>query len=462
VRTRIVLAGRTLAVVLVSTALFGACSGMPTTDGAPPLTDLSPAATAARAQALGASDVTVQPATDGGFILGGKLDGDQFALAFPASWNRDGLLFAHGYSTPGTPVAVAQDPVGKDVGGGALKEAYAEGFAVGHSAYDKAGLGVQTGAENTLRLRNFLTDLGGKRTYVMGDSMGGGIVVTLLEMHPDAFAGGLARCGAVNSWETLIDQLMDMRVVYNFLTEGTPYSLAGEKDVRKNAIAPEPPASVKAEAAQAYVFGQMIKTARPALDLWITAQKNPDGREAHIIRIVTAIGGFEYDPASVAFPLLTVALGAEDMAATAGGWLYDNTSRVYSAPGMTDAEIEALNTGVQRVAAVPAARQYLRQWHTATGQLGAPLITVHNSIDSLVPYSQEEALARAVEAAGRQDRLLQFTVPAVRAPLPVYGIEGYTHCGFNKPETIAAWKFLRQWVETGARPTTTTLGDGVR
>ena len=123
---------------------------------------------------------------------------------------------------------------------------------------------------------------------------------------------------------------------------------------------------------------------------------------------------------------------------------------------------QALHDGVQRVAAVPAARQYLRQWHTATGQLGAPLITVHNSIDSLVPYSQEEALARAVEAAGRQDRLLQFTVPAVRAPLPVYGIEGYTHCGFNKPETIAAWKFLRQWVETGARPTTTTLGDGVR
>lgn len=446
----------------ISRAAFAvaACVALVACAGAPPsppaaIELISPAreAVAAQAKSLGAVDVSVIDAPDGGFTLGGKLGGDQFALAFPASWNRSGLLYAHGYSTPGTPVSVADDPVGKDIGGGALQQAYADGFVVGHSAYPKAGLGVEAGTTSTLRLREFLGKLGGARIYVMGDSMGGSIVVTLLEKYPDAFAGGLARCGVVNSWEVLVDQLFDMRVVYTYLTEGTPYALPGEKDVRKNAFAPEPPATVKAEAAQGYVFGQMLKAGRPVLNLWVKAQKNPDGPEAKTARIVAAVGGFDYDAASLAFPLITVALGAEDMAATAGGWMYDNTQKVYSAPGMTEADIAALNAGVQRVKADPVARQYLRTWHTATGKLGAPLVAFHNSIDSLVPYEQEEELAKTVRAAGRQDRLLQFSVPPTRAALPVGGVEGYTHCGFTKDQTLAAWKLLTQWVETGVKPT---------
>ena len=61
----------------------------------------------ARANRLGATDIRTQPAPQGGFILGGKLDGDQFAVAFPANWNGNALLFAHGYSTPGSPIAAS-------------------------------------------------------------------------------------------------------------------------------------------------------------------------------------------------------------------------------------------------------------------------------------------------------------------------------------------------------------------
>lgn len=407
---------------------------------------------AAQASRLGATDVTATGRADGGVTINGRLDGNQFALAFPKGWTGDGLLYAHGYSPPGTPVAVSPDPVDKGLGTGALGEAYAQGFAVGHSAYAKAGLGVEAGANATARLRDLLARMGGKRIYVMGDSMGGGIVVTLLELYPRAFAGGLARCGVVANWQDLLGRLTDMRLAYNALTKGTPYALPGNQDVRRDAMSSRPPAGTPDAAAQAYVFAQIAKVGMPPLALWTAAQKDPTGREARIVRAVTTIGGFEYDAASLAYPLVTAALGADDMAATAGGWVHGNIGKVYAAPSLTAEENAALNRDIQRVEAAPQAVAYLRKWHTATGRIEAPLVTVHNRIDSLVPYAQEAQLAAAVAKAGRTAKLAQFTVPPTRAPLPIGGIEGYTHCGFDRGQTLAAWNALRAWGEQGRKP----------
>ena len=400
-----------------------------------------------KATSAGATDVKARKRSDGGVVLGGKIQGAQFALVIPASWNGDGLVYAHGYTAPGTPVEVAEDPVEKP---GLLKDAYEQGFVVGHSAYDKAGLGVETGAVNTLRLRDLAAQLGAKRIYVSGDSMGGGIVVALLETKPEAFAGGLARCGVVNSWTELLARLYDMRAAYTYLTRGTPYAYA-EADLRKNVIKPEPPALIKGAAAQFYVFGQMMKMAGPPLALWAAAQKNPQGPEARIVRQVTTIGGFEYDAASLAYPLVTAALASEDLTATAGGWVYDNDGRDFSTPDMSPEEAKAINAGVQRLKADPAALSYLERWHTASGRLKTPLVTMHNSIDSLVPYSQELAFSQAVAKAGASDFLAAYAVPPTKAPLPG-GQEGYTHCGFTREQTAAAWNALRSWVETGRKP----------
>lgn len=405
-----------------------------------------------RARALGATDVTAKPAPDGGVTLGGKLSGAQFALVFPARWMGDGALYAHGYSTPGTPVAVEADPVAKGPGAGLFKTIYGQGFAVGHSAYDKAGLGVETGVRNTMRLRDLLAGLGGKRIYVVGDSMGGGIVIALLERHPRAFAGGLARCGVVDSWQTLLGQLTDMRLAYNVLARGTPYVLPGEQDVRADALSSVPPAGTPDAAAPPYVWSRLAQVAQPPLALWMAAQRNPEGAEARIVRQVTAIGGFDYDAASLAYPLVTTTLGASDMVATAGGWIYDNRRKHYTVPGMTAQEEKALNADIQRVRADRKATAYLRRWHEATGRISTPLITLHNRIDSLVPYAQETGFEAKVRKNRRDRFLAAYAVPPTRAPLPVGGVEGNTHCGFSPAQTLAAWNALHQWGETGRKP----------
>jgi len=406
----------------------------------------------ARANRLGATDIKTQPAPQGGFILGGKLEGDQFAVAFPANWNGNALLFAHGYSTPGSPIAVSEDPIGKGTGaGGMLSAAYEDGLAAGHSAYDKAGMGVQTATENTLRLRNFLTKLGTKRTYIGGASMGGNIVLSLIEQHPRAFAGGLAVCGVTNGWESLFGQLIDMRITYNYLTRGTPYALPGEQDATRNALPTSPPAG-DASNIEAYRWGQISKIALPVLSLFQAAAANPTGPEARIARQVAAVGGFEAEPSSVAFPLVTGTLGADDLAETFGGQIFDNSNKTYALPEMSAAEQAGFNAGVQRIRADRVAVANARRWHQATGRFRVPLVTMHNRIDSLVPYSQAVALGGIVRKAGNERRLVQFEVPATRAPLPVGGVEGYTHCGFSTEQGANAWRALYNWAETGKRP----------
>lgn len=119
---------------------------------------------------------------------------------------------------------------------------------------------------------------------------------------------------------------------------------------------------------------------------------------------------------------------------------------------MTAEEAAAFNARVQRIAADPAAVANARRWHQATGRFQVPLVTIHNRIDSLVPYAQAEALGRIVAAAGNEKRLVQYGVPGTKAPLPVGGVEGYTHCGFSPEQMAATWEALKNWVETGRRP----------
>ena len=420
---------------------------------AAPAPALTPAqiALVAKARALGATEVTTRPAPDGGITLDGKLEGDQFVVAFPEGWAGDALVYAHGYSTPGTPIAVSADPVGDKVGGGLIALAYKDGVAAGHSAYDKDGLGVETGTLNTKRLRDFLVKMGAHGVYAAGDSMGGGIVVTLLETYPGAFVGGLARCGVVDSWSTLLGQLYDMRAAYNYLTRDTPYAIPGNQDIRRSAISSVPPAGFDGDP-KAYGWAQLTKVVTPILALYSAAEKDSRGKEARIVAQVAAIGGFEVDPGSLAFPLLTAALGADDMAATTGGQPYGNIGKVYASPTMTPTEAAALNNGIQRIAASPAALAYLTRWHEATGRITDPLVTMHNRIDSLVPYAQETALKETVAKAGHSANLAEYPVAPLRAPLPVGGAQAYTHCGFTPDQTKAAWEALRGWVATGKRP----------
>ncbi|EDX82142.1 hypothetical protein BBAL3_3299 [Brevundimonas sp. BAL3] len=437
-----------IAALAVAAVLSGAgCS-------TPANADLQPAQAsfAARASAQQATDVEVKAREDGGFTVNGKLEGDHFAMAVPANWNGQALVFAHGYSVPGSSIAVSEDPADKDPSGGLMKGAYAQGFAIAHSDFDKAGVGVESAVENTLRLRAFLGRMGVTDAYVAGGSMGGNIVMAIIETEPTAFKGALSGCGLVDNWTDEVGLLIDLRALYAYYTRDTEYALPGETDLNRSALSPIAPNAIGV-LNEAFRLVQMKRIADPIAALFKAAKETPGGREAQIIDKIASITGVTPEPASFIVPIMTVSLGMDDMNATFGGGIYDSSARVYASPLLTAEEAAALNRDIGRVRATPSAVAYADRWRRSTGRFSIPLVAIHNRIDSLVPYSQFEGLIRKVEAAGNADRLLAITVPEITMPLTGTGLDGLAHCGFTPGQLGAAFDALQTWTTTGQRPT---------
>ncbi|MFT3754539.1 MAG: alpha/beta hydrolase [Pseudoxanthomonas sp.] len=398
------------------------------------------------ARQAGATELKAVAREDGGLQLIGKLGGDQFALVAPKDWNRQAMLFAHGYTQPGTPVEVPTDPIakGKDANG-TFRTPYSQGFLIGHSAYDKAGMDVSGAVENTHRLAGLVNALGSTRNYLVGSSMGGNIVIALLDRHPGDFAGAIANCGVVGDWPAELGWTNDVRAAYDYFTRGTQYALPGEKDITRSAM-PSPS------------FGplrmwKIRRMAKPLYALFDADKANPGGPESRIIDNIAAVADTHRDAASFGLPILISAFGMDDFNAVFGGQIFDNTARVYHSPHLDAAGNASLNADMQRVKADPAAVDRANAWIKASGRIGVPLLTLYNQTDSLVPSAMHEGMLReAVAAAGNEQWLLQRQVPAMTVPLPMSKLEGLAHCGFTPQHTTDAWNDLRRWVETGVKP----------
>jgi pimeloyl-ACP methyl ester carboxylesterase len=435
--------------ILLLGALQASCTGSP---------PLQPQQTALgdKARSLGARNLVVKRLADGGMSLNGELGGAAFAIALPADWNGEVLLFAHGYTRTGEIAAVSENPAAEDPSTGLLTAAYRQNFAVGHSAYDKGGVGVETGAVNTLRLKRFVDGLGARRVYLSGASMGGSIVMTLIEGHPQEFAGAISACGVVDNWQDELGWQIDMRAVYDYYTRGTDYELPGSHDLHESALSTRPP-PLLAWLDTPYHLIQLYRFVTPIRRLFEAAQENPQGSEAGIVHKIAAINHTPPEPASFLFPLLTISFGMNDMKATFNGSAYDNRNKTYGAASLSPEETVALNRGIGRVAGDPAAVAYADLWHRSSGRFTTPLLTIHNRVDSLVPYSQEAGLAAKVDAVGNRAHLAQLTVPEVELDIPGAGMRGLAHCGFTPPQLSTAWNDIRAWVERGEHPADATL-----
>jgi pimeloyl-ACP methyl ester carboxylesterase len=429
---------------LIAPLLLAGCGG--------PKLDDDQLSLAHNAEQAGATSLSVTKADDGGMRLNGKLEGRAFSLSIPWRWNRQAVLFATGYTPPGTPIHVPDNVLAGDVWG-FLRAPYAEGFAVGRSAYDKSGMGLKSAVVNTYRLKQFLDKLGASRVYIVGGSMGGSIAMALIEKHPDDFAGAIAACGVVGDWTAELGYVTDVRAAYEYFTQGTPYALPGEQDLAKSEL------STLTWGPLDWIWPlpsliQIRRMVGPVLKLFDAAAQNPQGRERKLLDNIAAAAHTEADPAGFLLPMTTVGLGMDDFIATYGGSIYDNSAKVYSSPKLSAEENAALNAGIRRVHADPAALADAAQWYKTTGHYKARLLSIYNSIDPEVPTDVEQAmLLEATRDAGNLDNLVQRSVPPMHKKLfPGMDVEGYAHCGFTPEQSIQAWDDLRGWVETGKKP----------
>jgi hypothetical protein len=368
---------------------------------------------------------------DGSLTVTGSLLGAQFLLNFPAGWNGQLVLFAHGYTAPGTPGGL--DLVPPAVGTFGLAPLLsAEGYAYGYSMYSKLGYAVQAGIldTNLLRLIGRLI-FHASRVLIVGASMGGDIVMGLIERFPHAFAGAGAACGAVAGWYEQIRYEFDFMVVYNYFTApyGAPLALPTLLGAG-NVITPNPsytPAAIQTSVGTLFTQAQSNPTFASIIgQIANVTRANPD-----LVSFADALGG-------------GVSPGLDDYLATSGGNGYSNIGTVYSG-SLDDA---ALNAGVARIPAVAASTAYLNANYTPTGAFDTKLLTIHNLIDPVVPFSSEAILKARVAAQGNSANLSQQVVDA--QPIAT---GGPSHCYFSPSQIAFAWGELQQWVNNGVKPT---------
>lgn len=406
-----------------------------------------------RMSRAGAAAIDANGRADGGMSVAGTLAGRAFGIAVPARWNGQAVLFANGYSIPGTPVSVPADPVAKDPSGGFLTAAYRQGFAVGQSAYDKPAMAVKSGVANTLRLRGWFERIGARRFYLGGASMGGNIVMALIEKHPGAFAGAMSACGVTGDWDSEVGALVDLRAAYTFYTRGTKYALPGNHDIAVNGVSPIPPAGL-GFARTPWLFWQLKRMSGVMAELFKAARADPNGPEARMVAHIASVAKADADPASFIFPIMTAMVSMEDMRASFGGVVYGNVGGVYDSPLLSATEKAALNAGIQRVASDAPARAFAVEWHQSTGRFRTPLVAVHNRHDGLVFAEQAMLLRARVKAAGNQAHLFQLWAPSLQKDIPGTGLKGWAHCGFTPRQAAVLWDTLHGWVESGRKPAT--------
>lgn len=119
----------------------------------------------------------------------GEIAGAKFVLARPAEWNGRVLLLAHGLRPEDQPLHAelqeAKPPV---------RTLLEQRWLVGLTSYRRNGLVLQDAMADIDNLRAHIAKQHGttQRVYLMGESMGGAIVTSLMETRPGVYAGAVA------------------------------------------------------------------------------------------------------------------------------------------------------------------------------------------------------------------------------------------------------------------------------
>ena len=107
---------------------------------------------------------------------------------------------------------------------------------------------------------------------------------------------------------------------------------------------------------------------------------------------------------------------------------YDNESTYY----FGSFDDSALNAGVERVDSDGRARAYMRRFYQTTGELQRPLVTLHNTLDPVVPFQHEAIYGGLATQAGSSNFLTVIPVPS------------YGHCNFTVEQIGGAFGLLVQ------------------
>jgi hypothetical protein len=355
-------------------------------------------------------------------LSGQTASGAFYRIEVPAGWlPADGLvIWNHGFDL---------DPVDEVVHadlGPLVDVQLAEGYAVAASSYSLPGWALFQTVEDERQLVDEFEAAFGvpEQILINGASLGGIVTAQAVEQGAlGSVVGAMPICGAL-AGSRVWDGALDLRLLYDFVCAGVP---GGEIPGGAGGLPfPPDPDFDEIDLILAVEACTGILTPFPT--------PNQEARLAQLLALTALPESFLLTDMSFA----TFALHdlVYDPAKLDGATAMHNSGVDY---GDSDA-----NAGVERVASEPAARFFLRDHFTPSGNVGAvKIVSIHTDKDGLVIVENESEYASVVPAGN-------LTVAIVVEDSP-------SHCDFTDAEVLAAWEALRAWVGSAPQPTTATL-----
>jgi hypothetical protein len=358
--------------------------------------------------------------------------GAYYLIAKPAAWNGKLVLHAHGGPSLDAPT---EDRAVEDLTRWAVM--VEAGYAWAGSTFRQGGVEVRAAAEDTERLRGIFRQYVGKpaRTILHGQSWGAGVAVKAAEMFTaesigeQPYDGVLLTSGVLAGGTRSYDFRTDLRVVYQYLCNNHPRPT--ESGYALNLGLPAGVTMTQANLTAR--VNECLALNKPSVDR--TAEQKA--------RIETIEKVIKIPASAIQSHLNWGTFHFQDVTSrrTGGSSPFGNAGVAYAG----SADDVALNAGVLRYSADPAAYQRFAADTDPVGKIPVPVLTVKWISDPTAFVELDAYFKSIMQQGGSGDRLVQtFTTSG-------------THSFISSPTYPTLMTALLAWVEQGTKPTPASI-----
>lgn len=403
---------------IVAAALYAAIGSGQAAEEAAPLPQACPADVGEGTRCLGGQD------SQGAYYL----------IALPRDWKAEGgrlVLHAHGGPFLGAPT---MKRVVDDLQRWSIMPR--AGYAWAASSFRQGGVAVTAAAEDTERLRRLFVSHLGKPTLTIlhGQSWGASVAAKGAELFTEGkpYDGVLLSSGVLAGGTRAYDFRLDLRVVYQYLCRNHPRPEEAQYPLWMGL-----PAGAHMTAAE------LRQRANECLGL---DQPAAARSAVQAQRLETLLAAVRIPERSIVSHLSWATEHFQDVAfkRSGGASAFGNIGAQYF--GSDDNA--ALNAGVLRYAADPAAVARFGADADLTGRIPVPVLTVHGIGDPTAFVEMDHSFAETMARAGRAEHLVQtFT-------------DDTEHSYLSDASYAALLDALQQWLELGRKPTPAQVAAG--
>lgn len=391
---------------------------------------------AAGSDAVSGSDAVAVVTATGSLPSGGT-----YLVEMPSRWNGTLYVYSPGYiGSAGQPPRTGPNDTAREW----LLE---HGYALAGAQPVGTGWAVEEIMPDAVATVDVVRSRFGapRRTLAWGTSMGGQVAAGLLQEYPERFDGAVALCASVAGPLGMLNAGLDASFAFKqLLAPGSGLELVHVTDE----AARGQQARAVLDAAQATPQGRAriaLAAAFAQLSTWSVAGTPEPAPHDYAAQEAQQYQAFMFAVFSPRQPLEQRAggnfswnTGVDYRRQLAGSGRERQVRELYRAAGLDlEQDLRTLERA-PRIAADPAAVDYMRRNITPTGELSDPILTLHETGDNAPTVTQARAYADAVAAQGDARFLRQAFVHRPG------------HCGYTPAEIIASMQTVERRLDRGS------------